>query len=151
MLKKILIGLVVILVVIQFIPANLPEVSGNNPDDMIANYDVPEDIQGYLRSACYDCHSNETHYPWYSNVAPVSFLVSRDTREGREHLNFSEFDSLGKLDKLEVLDEIAEEVEEGEMPMKIYMVTHPDARLSDEDRNKLIEWTEEFADQIIEE
>ncbi len=149
--KKILIGLIIVLVVIQFIPANLPEVKTDNPDDLLANYDVPEDIGNLLRASCYDCHSNETVYPWYSHVAPVSFLVSRDTREGREHLNFSEWKSWGKLDQLEALDEISEEVEEGEMPMKIYPIMHPDARLSDEDRERIVEWAEAFGEQILEE
>ena len=148
MVKKILLGLLGVLLIIQIIPANLPEVMEVNNDDLLLNNSVPENIEWILQSSCYDCHSNETIYPWYSYVAPVSFLVSRDTRKGRKHLNFSEWQSLSKSDKAKALDEIGEEVGEGEMPMKIYPITHPDARLSDEQRKEIIAWAEEFADKL---
>ena len=148
MVKKILLGLLGVLLIIQIIPANLPEVMEVNNDDLLLNNSVPENIEWILQSSCYDCHSNETIYPWYSYVAPVSFLVSRDTRKGRKHLNFSEWQSLSKSDKAKALDEIGEEVGEGEMPMKIYPITHPDARLSDEQRKAIIAWAEEFADKL---
>ena len=148
MVKKILLGLLGVFLIIQIIPANLPEVMEVNNDDLLLNNSVPENIEWILQSSCYDCHSNETIYPWYSYVAPVSFLVSRDTRKGRKHLNFSEWQSLSKSDKAKALDEIGEEVGEGEMPMKIYPITHPDARLSDEQRKEIIAWAEEFADKL---
>lgn len=148
MVKKIGLAFIAVLLIIQLIPANLPEVSENNPDDLLANNSVPENIESILRSSCYDCHSNETVYPWYSYVAPISFLVSKDTRKGRKHLNFSEWQSLSKPDKAEALDELVEEVESGEMPMKIYPVTHPDARLTDEQRQELINWADDLADKL---
>ena len=148
MVKKIGLAFIAVLLIIQLIPANLPEVSDNNPDDLLANNSVPENIGSILRSSCYDCHSNETVYPWYSYVAPISFLVSKDTRKGRKHLNFSEWQSLSKPDKAEALDELVEEVESGEMPMKIYPVTHPDARLTDEQRQELINWADDLADKL---
>ena len=148
MVKKILLGILGISLIIQLIPANLPEVMEVNNDDLLLNNSVPENIEWILQSSCYDCHSNETIYPWYSYVAPASFLVSRDTRKGRKHLNFSEWQSLSKSDKAKALDEIGEEVAEGEMPMKIYPITHPDARLSDEQRKAIIAWAEEFADKL---
>ena len=150
MTKKILIAIVVLLVVIQFWPVSLPEVSNNNPNDLIANNEIAADIQSILKTSCYDCHSNETVYPWYSYVAPVSFLVVRDINEGREHLNFSEWNSLSKLDMAEALDELSEEVEEGEMPMAIYLPMHPEASLSDQDKEKLATWAENFAEALFE-
>ena len=151
MVKKILLGILGISLIIQLIPANLPEVMEVNNDDLLLNNSVPENIEWILQSSCYDCHSNETIYPWYSYVAPASFLVSRDTRKGRKHLNFSEWQSLSKSDKAKALDEIGEEVAEGEMPMKIYPITHPDARLSDEQRTSIVAWAEEFADKLYSE
>ena len=149
MLKKILLGLLAIFIIGQFFPANLPEVTTDNPSDLLSNNDVPEEIEHMLRTTCYDCHSNETVYPWYSYVSPVKFLVSKDTRKGRKHLNFSEWEDYSMEDKLELLDEISEEVGEGEMPMKIYPIIHPDAKLSDVDREVLIFWAEDFAESMF--
>lgn len=84
--------------------------------------------------ACYDCHSNETTWPWYSNVAPVSWLIQHDTDEGRSKLNFSEW----HLPQKEA-DEAAEAVAEGEMPMPIYALMHAHARLSHQERQQLID------------
>ncbi|MEN8248772.1 MAG: heme-binding domain-containing protein [Bacteroidota bacterium] len=150
MLKKVLLGLLVILILIQLIPANLPEVSDTNPDDILLNNEVPEEIATILKTSCYDCHSNETVYPWYSYVVPVSFLVSRDTEVGRKHINFSEWQSMSKADKAEALDESAEEVDEGNMPMPIYPLTHPNARLSANKRKAFVAWAEEFAEALYE-
>lgn len=148
--KKILLIVLAIVIIIQFIPADLPVVILNNPNDLIANNDIPENIEAILRTSCYDCHSNETVYPWYSYVSPVSLLVSRDTRIGRDELNFSEWEKLDKIEKAEMLDEIAEEIEEGEMPMKIYPITHPDAKLSDSDREEMVLWAEIMAEALFE-
>jgi hypothetical protein len=150
MLKKILLGLLLIFLISQFFPANLPEVIKDNPADLLTNNDVPNEIEKMLRTSCYDCHSNETIYPWYSYVSPIKFLVSKDTRDGRKHLNFSDWETYEKGDKLEALDEIGEEVTEGEMPMKIYPITHPDAKLSDADRKAIATWAEDLADSFFE-
>ncbi len=150
MLKKLILVVLAVFILIQFIPADLPAVIEVNDKDIITNNSLPDDISILIRETCYDCHSNETVYPWYSYVAPVSFLVSQDIRMGREHLNFSEWESLSKLDKAEALDDLVEEVEEGEMPLKKYVFLHPRARLSDEDRERFIVWAEDFAEMIFE-
>ncbi len=85
-----------------------------------------------MRHACYDCHSNETIWPWYSFVAPVSFLVSKDVEEGRKELNFST--GRGELEKHELI----EQIEKNEMPPSIYLVTHPEASLSNQQKEDLI-------------
>jgi len=121
----------------------------DNPNDLFANNEVPENIENLIRTTCYDCHSNETVYPWYSYVAPVSFLISKDTREGRHHLNFSEWEKMDSIEKAEALDDIAEEVEDGEMPMKIYPIMHSDAKLSDADRNAIEEWAEKTGEELF--
>lgn len=83
--------------------------------------------------ACFSCHSNETKWPWYSNIAPVSWMIQRDVDEGREALNFSEWDR-----EQEEAEEAAETVADGEMPPLRYELANPDARLSDEEQNRLI-------------
>jgi mono/diheme cytochrome c family protein len=131
MKTKIVIGMLVLFVLIQFVPygrdhAN-PQVISEPPWDSIQT-------RALFMRACGDCHSHETKWPWYSNVAPVSWLVQRDVEEGREHFNVSAWGHQKKNDG----DEAAEEVREGDMPMPIYLLTHPEARLSDEEKARLI-------------
>ena len=89
-----------------------------------------DEIEGLLRTACYDCHSNETEWPAYSYVAPMSWLVRRDVEAGREELNWSEGD--------DDFDDAAETIAEGSMPPRTYTLAHPGARLSDEERTALV-------------
>jgi cytochrome c551/c552 len=90
-----------------------------------------------IHRACFDCHSNQTVWPWYSHVAPVSWLVQRDVNEGREHLNFTEWDKPQRH-----AEHVAEEVKEGDMPPWFYLPMHPAARLTDAEKQELIEGAE---------
>lgn len=128
-------ALVITLVVIQFIP-----VDRTNPP---VETEVPAtvEVQQVLRRACYDCHSNETIWPWYSRIAPVSWLVARDVREGREELNFSTWNRLTTKERIKALHESWETVEEGEMPLWFYIPTHSQSRLSVQDRSVLRAWS----------
>jgi len=99
-------------------------------------------IQSLLRSACYNCHSNETVWPWYSNVAPVSWLLASDVNEARSHLNFSMWGTYGSNVQSNKLAAIAEEVQSGDMPLWYYQLVHSEARLSQEDRSKISNWAE---------
>lgn len=99
-------------------------------------------VEGVLRRSCFDCHSNETRWPWYSAVAPASWLVARDVNEGRDELNFSSWkDPKGKLRR-----EICEKVREGEMPLAIYLPLHAGARLTEADKTLLCTWASVAAD-----
>lgn len=129
-----------IILIIQFIP-----VTRDNPA-VTGELKAPAEVQTILRTSCYDCHSNETSWPWYSRVAPVSWLVGRDVKKGRRNVNFSTWQSLSENDRIKVLGEIREEVEEGGMPLPIYTLMHSDARLSDEQKNLIIAWTKTAAD-----
>ncbi len=150
-MNKLFIALFAVFVIIQFIPANLPVVVKQNKDDLIATTDVPADIVQKLKTSCYDCHSNETNYPWYSYVAPVSFLVSRDTREGRRKLNFSIWNNLSKVKKAKYLDNINDEITEGEMPMEIYTFLHSGSKLSEKDREAIAAWADNYAESLFDE
>jgi hypothetical protein len=123
------------LVVIQFVP-----VDRTNPP---VETEVPAtaEVRAVLRRACYDCHSNETVWPWYSRIAPVSWLVARDVHEGRDELNFSTWNRLTTKKQIKALHESWETVEEGEMPLWFYLPTHPEARLSSQDRSVLRAWS----------
>ncbi|WP_295421367.1 heme-binding domain-containing protein [Sulfurovum sp.] len=134
-MKKIISGLIVLLVLIQFIPYGKDHV---NPK-VIAEpkWDTPQTRDIFMR-ACGDCHSNETKWPWYSKVAPVSWSVYHHVEEGREHFNISMW---GQQKKNEGKD-AAEEVEEGDMPLFSYLIAHPEARLSGEEKQQFIKGLE---------
>lgn len=132
-MKKLLIILVVLIVGIQFIP-----VERTNPP-VTKEINAPDEVKAILKKACYDCHSNETNWAWYTKIAPASFLASRDVKEGREHLNFSEWDRYaGKESK--VKEEIWEEVRDEKMPPWQYRIMHSEAKLSDQEKNTLRNW-----------
>jgi hypothetical protein len=101
---------------------------------------APPEIAALLERSCNDCHSNETKWPWYSQVAPVSWLVTRDVNDGRKHLNFSEWEGYEAGRKLKKLKEIEEEVGEGEMPMELYVPLHAEAKLTAAERTALVDW-----------
>jgi hypothetical protein len=140
-MKKLLFGLVVglvlILIVIQLIP-----VEQTNPP---VTSDIPTspEMKAILKRACYDCHSNETVWTWYSRIAPVSWLVAWDVAKGREEVNYSTWDQYSAEDQAEKIHESWETVAEGEMPPWYYTVIHPEARLSYEDRQMLRTWARE--------
>ncbi len=123
-----------LLVIIQLKP-----VTRDNPP--IQNeIGVSSEIMDLLRRACYDCHSNETKWPWYSRVAPVSWLVADHVEEGRGHLNFSEWPAFDVEEQEHLFEEMEEVMEEGEMPLKSYLVLHREARLTREEREALLRW-----------
>ena len=140
MKKKILIGVVIVLVGIQFIRIDKTNPPVDASKDFMTITDPPEEVEKLIRTSCYDCHSNESTYPWYSNVAPVSWWVKDHINEAREELNFSEWGTYEWKRTDHKLEECAEEVDEGEMPLKSYLIAHSEARLSDEDRAKLVDW-----------
>lgn len=102
------------------------------------NWDSPQ-TRDLAQRACFDCHSNETVWPWYSNVAPISWLVQHDTEDGRESLNFSTWGHGGEGDEL---DEISEVIAEGEMPPAVYLMTHPEAKLTAAEKQALMDGLE---------
>ncbi len=102
--------------------------------------EAPPEVKALLKRACFDCHSNQTVWPWYSKVAPVSWLVHRDVTEGRKHLNFSNWTQVSPERKAKKLDEVADEVQEGGMPPWFYLPMHPEAKLTQAEQEALIRW-----------
>jgi len=141
-------ALVVVIVLLQLFPSDKPMVSAENPDDLFVTNEVPENIASMLKSACYDCHSNESKFPWYSNIAPVKWLVYDDINHAREELNFSEWNTIKKSDKGELLDDISTVISEGEMPLEKYVLLHSEAKLSEEDREAIVNWADEMLDSL---
>lgn len=135
-LRFVLIGLGVLFVALQFIP-----VERTNPP-VTGLVDAPEDVLTTLRRSCWDCHSNETEWPWYAYVAPMSLRVSQHVWMGREHVNFTEWDGYDAEERDESYEEIAKEIDRGGMPLKDYLLVHRNAKLTTSDRERLVSWAE---------
>lgn len=132
--KYIIICIILLMAVIQLVP-----VSRTNPP-VISEIQAPDNVKVILKTSCYDCHSNETIWPWYSKVAPASWLVISDVDEAREEMNFSTWGQYSQKKKNEKLEEIWEEVGEEHMPLWQYVIMHPEAGLSEQDKKILQEW-----------
>ena len=103
--------------------------------------EVTPEVAAILDRACSDCHSNETRWPWYSNVAPASWFVADHVNHGRHHLNFSTWGNYTARESEEMLEQICSEVKRGMMPLKSYIWLHPDAKLSEADAKTICDWT----------
>jgi len=103
---------------------------------------APDAVREILQRACYDCHSNETNWPWYAHVAPFKFFVVHHVEEGRRHMNFTTWNAFSAKKRAKRLREIMEEVDEAEMPLPSYLRLHPDAKLSAMDKELLRIWSE---------
>jgi hypothetical protein len=131
-----------LVLVVLFVAAQLVPVARTNPPATAEIADLPLEIDGLLQRACYDCHSNETRWPWYASVAPASWLVAWDVRHARKHLNFSTWGDYPLEKQRDTLDEIVEMVVQDEMPLWYYRPLHPDARLTSAEREQLVAWAE---------
>jgi len=145
-IKRIGLALLAVLVVIQFFGIDKENPPVDSSQDFMAVAAPPADVAEMLKTACYDCHSHETAYPWYSNIAPVSWWLKDHIDHGREELNFSKWGTYKAEKAAHKAEESAEEVEEQHMPIKPYLITHADARLSDEQRERLATWFMALAD-----
>ena len=128
-----------VVIVMAFVAIQLIPIQQTNPpieEDIV----VSPEVKAILKRACYDCHSHETVWPWYSHVAPASWLLAWDVAEGREELNFSTWNQYSQKKRDKIIKEILEEIEEGEMPPWFYLPLHPEGRLSESDRAVLKEW-----------
>jgi hypothetical protein len=140
--KIILLILLVVLVAIQFIRPEKTSTTEITQDDITKLMNVPANVQSILKRSCYDCHSNQTTWPWYSHIAPASFLVTHDVNEGREEMNFSEWGKMSVSKREERLSTICEVITDNEMPLGKYTILHSDAKLSDEEKKILCDWAD---------
>ncbi|WP_235830401.1 heme-binding domain-containing protein [Paenimyroides tangerinum] len=137
-----------VLVIIQFFGIeknNNPIASKNAIEE---HYSVPPKIQQLLKTSCYDCHSNNTTYPWYSNVQPVKWWLDDHIRDGKKHLNFDEFNTYTIKKKLHKLDEVVETINKDEMPLTSYTLIHDNAKLSATDKKEVEAWVNELKKEI---
>ncbi|SHM98785.1 heme-binding domain-containing protein [Polaribacter sp. KT 15] len=139
-LKKILVFLLVILVIAQFFGPEKNDGEMTSVAAFVSETNPPEDVKKVLETTCYDCHSDKTVYPWYSNITPVNYWLDDHIKDGKKHLNFSKWSSYSLKKKEHKMDELYEEVEKGEMPLDSYTWTHADANLTQEQINAVVTW-----------
>lgn len=138
--KKLFFTLTIILIIIQFFKIDKTIKPVNQQTDFLITTQTNTEVAAILKTACYDCHSNQPTYPWYTNFAPVSWWIKNHINEGSKHLNFSEWGNYSLKRKDHKLEECVEMIEEGEMPMNSYTWIHKEAKLTDAQRQLLIEW-----------
>lgn len=149
LLKPILLGLAVTFVAIQFARPARNIAAQPSANDITARHPTPPAVKALLAAACYDCHSNTTRYPWYTNVQPVAWWLASHVSDGRRHLNFSEFATYDPKKAAHKLEEIVDEVNEGDMPLASYRLAHPEARLAAEQRRLLTDWAAALRQRIL--
>lgn len=139
-LKKIALVVLIVFIAIQFFPPDKNVDESDHLATFLLETNPPQNVRTIFKESCYDCHSNNTAYPWYNNIAPVSYWLAGHVDHGKGNLNFSDWDGYDKKEKDHKLDELIEEIEAGEMPLKEYRWTHEEARLTNDQRQDLIDW-----------
>ena len=142
--KKIIYWTLIVIAVIQFIPVDRTNKPVKKSENFVDVLQTPGNVQKILKNACYDCHSNETKYPDYAYVAPISWSIKDHVNEGREHLNFSEWTKFNPDLKKDALERAIETVQNGKMPLPGYIVYHPEANLTGADRKILVNYFTEL-------
>ena len=148
MIKKILVVLLIALIIIQFFHPKKNQASATQPNYVGNVFAIPADVQGILKKACNDCHSNNTVYPWYSKIQPVDWWLDHHVKEGKKELNLDDFSQRSLRFQYKKMEEIAEQVKKGEMPLNSYLWIHKDAKLTDDEKNKLINWADAIRDTM---
>lgn len=147
-IKKILLGLLVILVIIQFLQPAHNKSGQVLPNDISKMVPMPGDVQGILKKACYDCHSNHTKYPWYSNVQPLDWFMDYHIKSGKKELNFNEFGGYTSRRQQNKLRAIERSLKDGTMPLASYTMIHRNAILTEAEKLLIINWVQNSKDSL---
>ncbi|CAM3660752.1 heme-binding domain-containing protein [Flavobacterium gelidilacus] len=143
-MKKVLIVLLVVLVVIQFFQIDKTNPVTDINQDFLKIHETPTEIAATIKATCYDCHSNQSVYPWYTNVQPVGWFVKNHIEDGKKHLNFSEFGTYTAKKQAHKLEECYELIEKGEMPLSSYTIIHKEAVLTETQQTALVNYFKEM-------
>lgn len=144
MVKNILIFLLIVFIVAQFFRQEKNKSDQPVPNDIHTMVAIPAEADHVLKVACNDCHSNNTHYPWYAEIQPVTWWLNDHIKDGKRHMNFNEFKGYRPWRQYEKMEEIIELVKEDEMPLWSYSLIHRDANLDAKQKNTLINWAEDL-------
>lgn len=141
-LKKTLTVALVAFVVMQFFRVDKNRAEGDFVAAFISETNPQDEVHIILKESCFDCHSNNTRYPWYAEVAPISYWLDDHIRHGKGSLNFSDWDTYSKNDKVHIMDELIEEVKGKHMPLPSYTWAHSEAKLTDDQIRAVVEWAQ---------
>lgn len=148
-LKPVAVAFGIIFFVIQFFQPERENPFTDPTKTMVTSLSIPDEVQTLFERGCYDCHSNNTQWPFYSYIAPASWLISYDVKEGRKHFNMSEWESYKFSKKVKILGGIVSTIKEKEMPLPKYIPLHPAANLSDAERDIIIRWAKSEAEKMM--
>lgn len=146
--QKILLSLFIAIVIIQFIQPARNKSSGTASSDITEVLNVPPQVATILKRSCYDCHSNNTNYPWYSRIQPFGWMLAKHIRDGKADLNFNEFGVLSRRRQMTKLRGIANSVEDETMPLRSYVLLHPGAAISANEKSLLVDWATAMRDSL---
>ena len=146
--KKILIAVLTVIILIQFIRPEKNISVAATPNDIFLQYPSSDSTKQLITTACYNCHSNNTDYPWYSNVQPIAWWLNDHVTEGKQKINFSEFATYTPKKADHKLEEVIEEVKEGKMPLEAYAFIHHDAKLDSGQREAVVLWAQKLRKEI---
>lgn len=146
--RNLALGVVAVVILMQFFQPEKNTGQRQGPQSLEAVMPVPGPVKQVLEKACYNCHSNHTDYPWYTHVQPLGWWLAHHVEEGKAELNFSEFGQLSARRQLSKMKSVAGSVEEGSMPLPSYLWTHPEARLTDAEKQLIMEWARMSADSL---
>ena len=149
LLKKIVLGLVVLFVAIQFVRPDKNIARRPSGNDIADHYPTPPAVKQLLAVACYDCHSSTTRYPWYANVQPLAWWLASHVNDGKARLNFSEFAAYSPKRAANKMDDVIDAITDQTMPLPSYKLGHPDARLTAAQTKLLTDWAESVRKQIV--
>ena len=147
-MKKVLVVLVVAFVIMQFFRIDKTNPAPTPGMDFLNIKKTPESTAKLIRNGCYDCHSNESKYPWYSNIQPFAWLLKDHIDKGRKELNFSNFATYEPKRQAHKLKEAAEFVENGEMPLESYLLMHPEAKFTDAEKKEMVDYFKYIEEEI---
>lgn len=147
-LKVIAIIALIALIGIQFIPTTRNQSDILPATDFIATYNPPKEVERIFRTSCYDCHSNNTEYPWYNKIQPVAMYLEEHIEHGKEEFNFNEFGDYSERRKKSKLKSLLKEVEQGKMPLESYTLIHRDSKISESEEKLVLDWVNKILDGI---
>ncbi|MHB1197740.1 MAG: heme-binding domain-containing protein [Lutibacter sp.] len=147
-LKKAIFLLFIAVVGIQFLPTTRNQNNEVLETDFFKTFTAPNNIQNLLKNSCYDCHSNNTNYPWYNNIQPISWFLDYHINEGKKELNLSEFGTYSKRKQKSKLKSIINQIEKDEMPLSSYTLIHKDAKLSENNKVLITKWLTQLMDSL---
>lgn len=146
--KIIAVVLLMAFIGIQFLPKQINKSETISKADFLMVNDVPANIKNKLRTSCYDCHSNNTRYPWYNKIQPVAMFLQNHVVDGKKELNFSEWDSLSVRRKKSKLRSIVNQIKDHEMPLSSYTIIHRDAKFTETEKQEMIKWMTQKKDSL---